>query len=206
MMAPNPAHNEEKPIFIDRDGHLFSYVLNYMRDNGRVHLPVTLSKEALLSELEYFGFDKTNINVDCITSTITTFNAILQVDKMHKAFNDSLADLELEKDYAILAYFCFCGALATASLQCNIKFTHEALEFPTFMKHRIGDPRTSSTTLHTTLYTLYYEFSANRVNGSTINDSGAKTRQFNSYLAVYGFKCNSILRKKFYKSFLESIE
>ena len=43
-------------IFIDRDGERFRYVLDYMRD-GKVHLPLTESKAALLHELQYFGFE-----------------------------------------------------------------------------------------------------------------------------------------------------
>ena len=49
----------EDPIFIDRDGGRFKYVLDWMRDN-QVVIPVTVSKKALLNELRYFGFD----NVD----------------------------------------------------------------------------------------------------------------------------------------------
>ena len=54
----------EKEIFIDRDGATFGHVLNYLRD-GKVSLPITIRKETLLSELEYYGVDgveETTIN------------------------------------------------------------------------------------------------------------------------------------------------
>ena len=44
------SHNE--PIFIDRDGDLFVYVLNYLRE-GEIYLPSTVPKETFLNELEY---------------------------------------------------------------------------------------------------------------------------------------------------------
>jgi BTB/POZ domain len=53
----NRVHHEQQqqqPIFIDRDSHRFSYVLDYMRDGCVVVLPVTISKESFLTELQYF--------------------------------------------------------------------------------------------------------------------------------------------------------
>lgn len=49
-----PDENDE-PLFIDRNGHRFQFVLDWMRD-GEVNLPVTESYEAFRQELEYFGF------------------------------------------------------------------------------------------------------------------------------------------------------
>lgn len=47
----------DAPIFIDRNAERFQYCLDYMRD-GEVWLPNTVSKQALLKDLDYFGFDK----------------------------------------------------------------------------------------------------------------------------------------------------
>jgi hypothetical protein len=41
-------------IFIDRDGDQFACVLNYLR-YGKVHLPVTISKDALMMDMDYYG-------------------------------------------------------------------------------------------------------------------------------------------------------
>eukprot|EP00529_Nitzschia_sp_RCC80_P036307 CAMPEP_0113476354 /NCGR_PEP_ID=MMETSP0014_2-20120614/19617_1 /TAXON_ID=2857 /ORGANISM="Nitzschia sp." /LENGTH=170 /DNA_ID=CAMNT_0000369351 /DNA_START=565 /DNA_END=1074 /DNA_ORIENTATION=- /assembly_acc=CAM_ASM_000159 len=49
---------ENKPIFIERDSERFRYVLDYMRDGSISLLPLTISKEALLKDLHYFGFDE----------------------------------------------------------------------------------------------------------------------------------------------------
>ena len=46
----------ESEIFMERDGTLFRYVLSYLRD-GKVHLPFTVSKQALIDELSYYGVE-----------------------------------------------------------------------------------------------------------------------------------------------------
>ena len=60
---PN-SEGSNKPIFIDRNGQRFKYVLDYLRD-GKVNLPVGENVETFRTELEYFGID---IHPDSITS------------------------------------------------------------------------------------------------------------------------------------------
>lgn len=52
-----------KEIFIDRNGIIFSFVLDYLRD-GKVDLPCTVRKEAVMRELVYYGVE--NIDNDAI--------------------------------------------------------------------------------------------------------------------------------------------
>ena len=42
-------------IFIDRCGARFDFVLDYLRD-GQVHIPLGVSKAAVMNDLQYFGF------------------------------------------------------------------------------------------------------------------------------------------------------
>jgi hypothetical protein len=60
MLAKSASVNWQKDpeaeIFIERNGIRFQFVLDYLRD-GKVTLPVTESKEMLISELEYFGVE-----------------------------------------------------------------------------------------------------------------------------------------------------
>ncbi len=44
-------------IFLERDGERFKYVLDFCRDQ-RVFLPFTIPAEALLADLDYYGFEK----------------------------------------------------------------------------------------------------------------------------------------------------
>ena len=49
------SRNPNEPLFIDRNGVRFQYVLDWMRDR-QVNLPVTESQAAVFKELEYYGF------------------------------------------------------------------------------------------------------------------------------------------------------
>jgi hypothetical protein len=53
-------------IFIERDGSSFQHVLCYMRD-GHANLPVCVSKDAVLEDLKYYGFE--DVNVESIVDT-----------------------------------------------------------------------------------------------------------------------------------------
>ena len=48
------ANNANRPIFIDRDGSRFQFVLDFLRD-GKVHLPASVSAEALRADFAYYG-------------------------------------------------------------------------------------------------------------------------------------------------------
>ena len=43
-----------QPVFVDRDGQRFQFVLDFLRD-GAVHLPHSVSEEALRVDFAYFG-------------------------------------------------------------------------------------------------------------------------------------------------------
>jgi len=46
----------EAGIFIERDGSRFKYFLDYLRD-GKISLPLSESKEAIVDDLKYYGID-----------------------------------------------------------------------------------------------------------------------------------------------------
>lgn len=78
------------PVFFDRDADRFAFVLDYMRDNGTVHLPETISKSAFLQELAFYGFadvDKTKILTDKHSAEIcmSRFHQIRKSAKQHIA-------------------------------------------------------------------------------------------------------------------------
>lgn len=53
--------NINDPIFIDRNGERFQYVIDYMRE-GQVELPTTVSMDTFLKEMDYFGFDEISLH------------------------------------------------------------------------------------------------------------------------------------------------
>ena len=54
VSAPWTSEESSEAIFVDRDGPRFQFVLDYLRD-GRVHLPYSVSKQALMTDFAYFG-------------------------------------------------------------------------------------------------------------------------------------------------------
>jgi BTB/POZ domain len=51
-------NNHDNPIFIERNGYRFQYVLDYKHDGNKMlnFLPGSIRKELLFMDLEYFGF------------------------------------------------------------------------------------------------------------------------------------------------------
>ena len=52
--SKNETDMSKSTIFLDRDSDRFRLCLDYMRD-GKVHLPIHVSKDALLNELDHYG-------------------------------------------------------------------------------------------------------------------------------------------------------
>ena len=84
-------NNADKPIFIDRDSDRFQYCLDYMRD-GRVGLPPTESKAALLAELTYYGFE--NVDPTAICTTLAAIDVARGLDACQERSNKEMAALE----------------------------------------------------------------------------------------------------------------
>jgi hypothetical protein len=53
-LVRNSNVSEKQSIFIDRNGHLFAYVLEYLR-TGKCNLPISVSRDAVREEFEYYG-------------------------------------------------------------------------------------------------------------------------------------------------------
>ena len=52
--------DQDKEIFLERDGTRFGLVLDYLHDDGHVILPLTVSKPSFMADLVYYGVE----NVD----------------------------------------------------------------------------------------------------------------------------------------------
>eukprot|EP01083_Nonionella_stella_P028448 78324_1 len=98
-------------IFIERDGPMFRYVLQYLRD-GKVTLPITESKEALVTELHYYGIDYTedeSINekaVHKLKSFQSVKTAIVDLKDVVENMNSNFVRTEVEYRCAQLALHC----------------------------------------------------------------------------------------------------
>jgi BTB/POZ domain len=88
-VAAEMSNSENDPIFIDRDGERFVYVLDYMRD-GNVTLPIYISKGSFLSDLQYYGLEVRDSKSILIGSR-TCVSELLFCTKNHNAHIDRLS-------------------------------------------------------------------------------------------------------------------
>jgi BTB/POZ domain len=125
-----------KHIFIDRDGYRFSYVLDYMRDDGKVILPVSISKEAFINELTHYGFEVINTDSISVSDTLpksdglpssvgaktesSAYNAVQELQKLEINYTNKMKDLEMQKDCLLLAHECYCQYFAKGNLRIEI--------------------------------------------------------------------------------------
>jgi hypothetical protein len=91
-------NDEQKdPLFIDRDGERFRYCLDYMR-YGEVALPITVSKDAILKDLDYYGFH--NVDPNVFTFSITGGEAMNYINTLTE-------EKEMNVNFLNLAHYCF---------------------------------------------------------------------------------------------------
>lgn len=83
-----------KELFIERNGKCFEFVLNCMRDQ-KVTLPVNaVSKDALLQELEYFGFN--DVSPDAINTTLATMDIVAHRKYLHIQYKIKIDQYKIE--------------------------------------------------------------------------------------------------------------
>jgi hypothetical protein len=96
----------ETEIFMERNGIRFQYVLDYLRD-GKVSLPVTESKEALINDLNYFGIEANGDMINDSDSKLYTMpSGMSAIRKELSELELEIARLELDRASKNLAVKC----------------------------------------------------------------------------------------------------
>lgn len=117
------------PLFVDRDGERFRYILDYMRDGPNISLPVTVSKDNFLIDLEYFGFENINPDSFGLTPSYAVYQNMLDqmnvLDTKLSSKNDTelrqqSTQLELENRSQQLARYCFLRFQFSGNLTVNM--------------------------------------------------------------------------------------
>ncbi|CAB9507514.1 WD repeat domain 85 [Seminavis robusta] len=87
----------QSEIFVERDGGRFKFVLDFMRD-GQVILPAPgqVSKESLLNELAYFGFD--NVDPSRIKVEFAHLDAPRQMMQLTEEHNNKIEKLYSKRE------------------------------------------------------------------------------------------------------------
>ena len=119
-------NNSTEDIFIARDGGRFSYVLDYLRD-GRVILPLTVPKEALLSDLDYYGVE--DVQEEAVF--YSTRNAPFIIRGTERLLN-SIYQSQNDEDFAYVANQIFQLFLSSNdwSLPRSVRIPRETKEKP----------------------------------------------------------------------------
>lgn len=122
-----------KPLFIDRDGERFRYCLDYMRDGGVVSLPFTVSREAFLNDLLYYGFDEVDPDAVAVRGGIVAF----------KSSYDYLTSLCKERKIAALSALESAGAkfetvAPTRHIRITLRGKETCLCVPVFERDKVA--------------------------------------------------------------------
>jgi BTB/POZ domain len=118
MVTKTWSVDNKAPIFIDRNGDRFQYILDLMRDN-EVHLPLSISKAAILRDLEYFGFE--NFNAYDIHDGFASAQAATQIAKC-----EALYQKELELCHRTVRKFQQKVTLLNVAHSCFLSYTKTA--------------------------------------------------------------------------------
>jgi len=123
----NDDQKKESPIFVDRDGDRFRYVLDYMRDGQKVTLPVTVPKQGFLKDLEYYGFE--NMNADTITTESSYLVYTKTFHKMRALDFEVRERINTEHDIATLANYCFVRLMYSGLFKFCVARDHGQCDF-----------------------------------------------------------------------------
>ena len=115
----------KKALFIDRNSDRFQYCLDYMRDGGIAGLPMTVSKDAVLHDLAYYGFhdvDPSSISVQLSLSMIKTSHEYIQ--SLELDLNKKLRASIQNQKYLKLVLFLLDSYRKDASLEQSVPQVH----------------------------------------------------------------------------------
>jgi BTB/POZ domain len=152
-VAAETLNNENYPIFIDRDGERFVYVLDSVRD-GKVSLPISISKGAFLSDLSYYGIEVTDSNLIVVSSCTCASQLLLCMQNHGK----HMERLDFEKRMSTLCEI-ECHQHIITSSKSN-RWTGFQIETSRFLHSPIYDASydiTPSRHFYGVSYTNYHE-------------------------------------------------
>jgi hypothetical protein len=111
-------NDEDTPLFIDRDGDIFSHVLNYLR-YGSIDLPLCVPETMFQRELDYYGITPQDGTIKSMSFREFTA-ACKEQQKQSKA---KLDQSQAELDHHTM----ICDLLAIAA-KCNYEFSRSKSE------------------------------------------------------------------------------
>ena len=119
-------HSHDPAVSIARDGICFGLVLDYLRNNGHVNLPITVPKPSFVADLVYYGvenIDESKIIYKYCADTKYLAHAVYEIHtEIHPHFSaDIRADITAEVKAEIKALDSCCG-IYTLAEECANRF------------------------------------------------------------------------------------
>lgn len=125
LVSGDEGKTAEDAVFIDRNGRLFEYVLDYVRTN-KVYLPTTVSRAAVKDEFEYYGIAVNLFNVHEKYGLEYTRALVETIDKKQKEL-DALNAEKLAIQASALAESDFLKSKSTPSTTITVNVPDYAL-------------------------------------------------------------------------------
>jgi BTB/POZ domain len=133
-----PSFLNNEPVFIDRDGERFVYVLDYMLD-GKASLPVSISKTSFISDLKYYGID-TKDSVSILMNSGTCASQLFLCMKNHD--NHIMKRLDFKKKR--MPHPCYSKQTLENILSTSIRKQDFHMDLPDFFQGHSVTSETSS--------------------------------------------------------------
>ena len=131
MVSDTWQDDPEKELFVERDGLRFRCVLDYMRDK-KVHVPVGVSKAAVLQDLEYFGFTAIPdgaIDMECADNSAASHHKKLMIEITSRGTSYCL---ELVAFTCYLNYLNYISVVGATVVGRRLYVTLGEKDFPTY--------------------------------------------------------------------------
>jgi hypothetical protein len=137
MVSETWQKDPEATLFIDENGDRFQYCLDYMRRN-EVWIPLSVPKEALLQDLDYYGFEDVDPSKICGgSSTLAAARHLIKCKKEHekvlstcmenvKAAETNVKAAETKVKCEEVAYECFVRLMLKKSQTFSLTFEHNS--------------------------------------------------------------------------------
>ena len=121
----NEGSLHDEPIFIDRNGRLFEYILDYLRMN-QCHLPLSVKRAAVQEEFEYYGIDADMTQVMEKYSRAYVYNLQKRIHVKKSSFHTYLATADtnlvgLEKEVRAIQASAYLDQVSFRLLQLPAK-------------------------------------------------------------------------------------
>jgi BTB/POZ domain len=152
---PNP----DAEVFVERDGIRFALVLDYLRDDGHVILPMTIPKPSFVADLVYYGvenIDESKIIYKYCADTEYLAHAVYEIHtEIHPHFSadisvDITAEVKAEIKAEIKVLESRCGIFTLAE-ECANSFLSSGGK----LKINIHGPNTNLSKPQNTLLCSY---------------------------------------------------